>query len=203
MALVIPQSRQRLMRWKNGGGMTRELMRAPEDSSLETFDWRVSVATVQQGGDFSAFPGVDRSLAILEGTGLSLRLQDNDGATMQSLAPHDPVLRFAGEIAVESTLIDGGIVDFNVMTRRSRFAHTLDRIILNGQTRLTLATPSPGNMILLYVINGSCRVLPDQQRLHRGDAILFDQQDLGCRLEAVAAELMLVQLSALNLSPLA
>ncbi|MBB3212233.1 hypothetical protein FHW67_001513 [Herbaspirillum sp. Sphag1AN] len=205
MALLIPQSRQRLMRWKNGGGMTCELMRVPEDSSLETFDWRVSVATVQQGGSFSAFTGVDRSLAILEGKGLWLRLQsdDVDAGRTQSLTPRDPVLRFPGEINVESTLIDGGIVDFNVMTRRSRFDHTLERISLNGRTSLTLATPSPGDMIMLYVVNGSCLILAEQQRLHQGEAILFDQEDSGCRLEAVAAELMVVRLFAVNSSTLA
>ena len=48
MALLIPQSRQRQMRWKNGGGITCEIARRPQGSSLESFDWRVSVATVQQ-----------------------------------------------------------------------------------------------------------------------------------------------------------
>jgi uncharacterized protein len=123
--------------------------------------------------------------------------------TTQSLTPHDPVLCFPGEINVESTLIDGGIVDFNVMTRRSRFGHTLERISLNGQSRLVLATPSPGDMIMLYVVNGSCLLLPDQQRLRQGEALLLDQHDSGCRLEAVAAELMLVRLSALNLAAVA
>src|SRR5450830_1243673 len=121
MPQLIPQSKQRLMRWKNGGGMTCEIMRFPEESSLESFDWRVSVATVQQGGAFSVFPGVARSLAILEGKGITL---DIEGASQQ-LTPRDPVLNFDGESTVQSALIGGGIVDFNVMTRRSVCTHTL------------------------------------------------------------------------------
>ena len=195
------------MRWKNGGGITCELMRAPADSTLETFEWRVSVATVQQGGSFSRFPGVDRSLAILEGKGLLLKLTPGnaeglDGQpvsaldTSLSLTPRAPIWRFQGETGVESSLIDGAIVDFNVMTRRACFSHTLERMSLSGQT--SLPSLLPGAMLMLYVINGRCQVEPAQQQLAAGEAILLDQQDGHCRLDAVAVELMVVRLAPVN-----
>lgn len=34
------------------------------------FIWRISMARVEQPGPFSAFPGVDRVLAVLEGESL-------------------------------------------------------------------------------------------------------------------------------------
>lgn len=173
------------MRWKNGGGMTCEIARFPADSTLESFDWRVSVATVQQGGAFSVFPGIDRSLAILEGKGLLL---DIDGAA-QELTPRDAILRFAGETAVSSTLLSGGIVDFNVMTRRAHYTHTIERITVVQQTAL----PLNGDMVLIYVVNGSCS-LADGNKLHAGDAVMFEAEEKSCVLDASAAELMLIRL---------
>lgn len=165
--------------------MTCEIMRFPEDSSLESFDWRMSVATVQQGGAFSVFPGVDRSLAILEGKGLTLDV----GGVVQELTPRDAILRFTGETAVSSTLIGGGIVDFNVMTRRALYTHTVEHLTVVQQTAL----PLNGDVILIYVVNGSCS-LPDGNKLHAGDAVMFTTEEKSCVLDASAAELMLVRL---------
>jgi environmental stress-induced protein Ves len=187
MPTFIPQSQQRLMRWKNGGGMTCEILRFPPGSSLDSFDWRVSVATVQQGGMFSVFPGIARSLAILEGKGLMLDV----AGTSQELTPRDPIFCFDGETPVDSELIGGGIVDFNVMTRRSAYRHTLERLAITQQTTLT---PS-GDIMLIYVINGSCS-LPGGNKLHAGDAVWFEADEESCVLNACAAELMLVQLQA-------
>ena len=54
-------------RWKNGLGVTREIAAYPPGSDLDSFGWRVSMASVDTGGPFSSFPGVDRQLAVLEG----------------------------------------------------------------------------------------------------------------------------------------
>ena len=53
--------------WKNGGGSTRELLAWPH-----AHDWalRISVAAVERDGPFSAYPGVQRWLAVRMGIGL-------------------------------------------------------------------------------------------------------------------------------------
>src|SRR5258706_8972671 len=50
--------------WRNGGGLTRELLAWPDRS-----DWivRISVAEILASGPFSEFPGVDRWFAVLHG----------------------------------------------------------------------------------------------------------------------------------------
>ncbi|HWV09358.1 MAG TPA: HutD family protein, partial [Pseudomonas sp.] len=58
--------------WKNGGGETRELAIEPAGAALDEFEWRISSARVTAPGGFSSFPGIDRSLAILNGDGLGL-----------------------------------------------------------------------------------------------------------------------------------
>jgi uncharacterized protein len=66
---ILRAENYRRMPWKNGGGLTAEIAVSPESAGLDDFDWRVSMARVEAGGPFSLFPGVDRTLSILEGEG--------------------------------------------------------------------------------------------------------------------------------------
>ena len=38
--------------WKNSGGITREIAASPRGAALDTFDWRISIADVEQSGAF-------------------------------------------------------------------------------------------------------------------------------------------------------
>lgn len=60
------------MPWKNGGGMTRELVCQPPDADMDSFDWRVSIAHIASDGPFSSFSGVDRIITLLSGGGVHL-----------------------------------------------------------------------------------------------------------------------------------
>jgi uncharacterized protein len=117
---------RREMPWKNGGGLTSEVIVSPAGASFDTFDWRISIATIQTQGPFSALPGVDRRLVLLEGL-LALRIQDEAPV---ELSPNGPPVAFAGELPAYAELVTGPVTDLNVMTRRGRFrssieAHTL------------------------------------------------------------------------------
>lgn len=101
--------------WKNGGGGTREIVCRPPSAGMDGFDWRVSIATIAQAGPFSAFPGVDRVIMLLDGDGVHLRSSGGiDHRLDQSHAP----FAFPGDVALECTLLGGTSADFNVMTRR-------------------------------------------------------------------------------------
>ncbi len=63
------------MPWKNGGGETVEIAVFPPGAGVDDFDWRISMATVASDGPFSIFPGIDRTLSILDGAGLSLKME--------------------------------------------------------------------------------------------------------------------------------
>jgi environmental stress-induced protein Ves len=104
--------------WKNGGGSTREIACWPPGADLATFDWRISIATIGQGGPFSVFEGIDRQIMLLDGDGVQLR--SRDGTVDHRLdAPHRP-FAFSGDVALDCTLLGGSSNDFNVMTRRGR-----------------------------------------------------------------------------------
>lgn len=113
--------------WKNGGGRTRELLTWParDASGKDSGDgWalRISVADIDADGPFSAFPGVDRWFAVLEGAGV--RLTWPDGAR-DSVEPGDAPLQFRG--APHCTLLDGPTRDLNLMLRRDAGQGVMER----------------------------------------------------------------------------
>ena len=57
--------------WRNGGGVTRELIAWP---TPQDWDWRISVAEIEKDGPFSRFEGVERWFAVLGGAGVRLTL---------------------------------------------------------------------------------------------------------------------------------
>lgn len=103
------------MPWKNGGGSTREVVCQPPGAGMDRFDWRVSIASITQSGPFSVFPGIDRSIALLEGDGVQLRAPGHFDHRLDT--PAQP-FAFAGDLAVDCTLLGDASTDFNVMTRR-------------------------------------------------------------------------------------
>ncbi|HET9348929.1 MAG TPA: HutD family protein [Arthrobacter sp.] len=99
--------------WRNGGGVTRELASHPAAAG---WDWRVSIADVSKAGDFSAYPGMDRVLTVVEG---ELLLLSVDGAE-HPLEKYRP-FRFSGDAAATGALPTGDIRDLNVITRQGVF----------------------------------------------------------------------------------
>lgn len=102
--------------WKNGGGATREIACWPAGTGLDSFDWRISVATIAADGAFSLFAGSDRSITLLSGDGVLLHGEHGTHRLDQPLVP----FAFAGETPIRATLLGGASEDFNVMTRRGR-----------------------------------------------------------------------------------
>jgi environmental stress-induced protein Ves len=113
---LLAPSRYRRMIWKNGGGLTEEIATHPGDASLESFEWRVSVAEVARDGPFSRFPGVDRTITLIEGAGM--RLSGGFGDVMLR-TPFEPYAFDGGE-PIDCTLVSGPVRDFNAMVRRDR-----------------------------------------------------------------------------------
>jgi acyl-CoA thioester hydrolase len=107
---VYAWSRRRTLPWKNGGGVTHEL--------YDLDGLRFSIAEVARPGPFSAFPGVDRTIVLLEGERCVLQRGELD----VTLRPGVP-FAFHGEDAWACVSVQGPdegrpALDFNVMLRR-------------------------------------------------------------------------------------
>lgn len=94
--------------WRNGGGTTRELLAWP---SGQAWALRVSVAHIGRDGPFSAYPGVDRWFAVLEGAGVELTWQGHVAHVTRESAP----LRFDGGEGPVCRLLAGPTEDLNLM----------------------------------------------------------------------------------------
>ena len=145
--------------WKNGLGRTRELAAAPDGAGMEDFLWRVSVADVDSAASFSTFPGIDRTIVLLEGDGFHMHLDGGDShALTEPFAP----FAFAGEAKVAVTLVGGPTRDFNLMVRRDRAAGEVDVWRQPADCRWDART------VLLFCARGRLQV--DDAVLDTGDA---------------------------------
>lgn len=133
---ILRPADYRRMPWKNGGGETTEIAVSPPADGLAapgwTMDWRLSMATVAADGPFSSFPGIDRTLSVLDGA-LDLAIE---GQRM-ALTTDSPPCRFPGDARVEGFVVRGPVTDLNVMTRRDRYSHEVRRIVLAGTDSFT------------------------------------------------------------------
>ena len=164
---VIRTGECRVMPWKNGGGTTTEIALHPPGASLDTFEWRLSMAHVGTDGPFSSFPGIDRTLAVLAGAGIALTSDEAGAVTLQrASAPY----AFPGEWDVEGRLVDGPIDDLNIMTRRGRWQHRMQRLSGPGQHRL-----SRGELLVLVARCDGWTAQSEggSERIDTGDSVLL------------------------------
>lgn len=96
--------------WRNGGGTTRELLTHPAGPDWR---WRLSVADIDADGPFSAWPGVARWFAVVEGAGVELELPSG----RVTLRPGDAPLAFDGGAVPGCRLLAGPTRDLNLMLR--------------------------------------------------------------------------------------
>lgn len=150
--------------WKNGRGTTTELWRLERDGQLLV---RLSRAAVVEDGPFSLFPGIERSLTVLNGPGFRLT---GPGLNLRC-DPLTPVA-FPGDVEVTATET-GGLPsdDFNVMTarRQPKPAVTVSRNVdlpVNGILALYALGPCTVNGLAL---NGEDLVLTDGPAQVQGD----------------------------------
>ncbi|WP_153136340.1 HutD/Ves family protein [Paraburkholderia agricolaris] len=153
--------------WKNGGGVTREVVAFPAGAGLDAFTWRVSIADVAQAGPFSRFAGIDRTLALLSGAGMLLDETDATDAAgahaVKTYALTQPldIARFAGEARIDARLVDGATRDFNLMVRRG--AAVAESEVWRGATQRVLSA----DVVVLFCAGGSVSLaLGDEGQTH-------------------------------------
>ncbi|MBG6181441.1 HutD/Ves family protein [Arthrobacter sp. CAN_A1] len=179
-ALLLPASARQRVPWKNGGGYTTELVIRPDGDAPTPgtcpFDWRLSIATVDSDGGFSAFPGVDRSLMALSPQGLGLV----DNGTPVELRQHE-VHRFAGENEVAAVGVTAPTLDLNLMTRRAACSGDLQyRELTSGQV-----IEAESGAVVVVLLSGELSY--GGTRLAPHDAVLIDNGSAAFRGHAAVA----------------
>ncbi|GGU20394.1 HutD/Ves family protein [Streptomyces lavendofoliae] len=146
--------------WKNGGGVTRQIAAGPEGAGTQDFDWRVSLADVHEDGPFSAFPGTERLLTVVDGAGMDL-----DAGGRHLRAERYAPCPFPGDVPTGGRLLGGPVVNLNVMHRRGAVAATVT--VVRGGPAVTAA---PDATVLVVALDGPAEAAG--VRLARYDAVL-------------------------------
>lgn len=144
----------RRMRWKNGQGWTTEIAVSPVDAGLngKPFDWRISMADIEEDGEFSSFPGYDRTILVAEGKGMELNF---DAAPSQRLAEPYVPFGFRGEWHTRCRLLNSPVRDFNVMSARARWQHHCD--IARGG-KVTPARDRHAEILIAHCLRGHTEI---------------------------------------------
>jgi len=145
--------------WKNGGGVTTELAMEPAADGRPDgrFVWRVSIADVVEPGPFSAFPGYDRLIAVVEGDGMRLSV---DGAPPVERRRLDPAFAFPGEAPVWCEPTAGPIRDVNLMLDRASAAGMLTLLAGSAAQRANVHR-AEADVLLVHALAGMLTVTPE------------------------------------------
>jgi environmental stress-induced protein Ves len=173
--------------WKNGGGLTREILREPITGR---FRWRLSMAEVASSGPFSDFSGYRRVMTLLEGHGVRLRI-DGEARALRAVGE---IIEFSGAARTDCELIDGPCVDLNLMVDESLPAPAIQMM---GSAALsagfTLRAPPAGGRLLVVLEGGiSLGSGAGEVRLGRWDTALLEPDDGEVRLAALGASCRLL-----------
>ena len=188
MTQLIQYASLRSAPWKNGGGSTTEIAVSPAGAGLDEFDWRVSLATISQSGPFSSFPGIDRSLALVDGDGVLLDFGDERFV----LSPSEPLIEFAGEATVHATVSGQQTTDFNVMTRRGTCRHRLAPCTVKGKESLKRRSGTT----LLFLAEGEGLTLSSAREriaMVRYDTVVMEAEE-DWTMEAQQATVLVVDI---------
>ncbi|WP_054149330.1 HutD family protein [Rhizobium sp. AAP116] len=170
------------MPWKNGLGITREVISRPASDGAGGFDWRISLATVGTSGPFSVFAGIDRTIAVLEGDGMQLTV---DGRQQQPLLVGSPPFAFSGDAEVQADCLGGETLDLNVMSRRGFFVHRMTKIDVSAAQTLSVS----GDTVAI-VFRGDALVAIDSMgsEVGLGDIMISEQVPFEFTVEPRAAD---------------
>jgi environmental stress-induced protein Ves len=179
------------MPWKNGKGETVEIAVSPPapGATVDNFDWRISMATVAEDGPFSVFGGIDRTLSVLTGEGITLSVAGHAPTTLRR---ETPPYGFPADRETSATLVSGPITDLNVMSRRGAFTHAVERVV----TQKLALQPSAVMRIVLTLNDVS--VMREDIRLQPLDALFLEAGETARLSSASPATIYVVQIEGIN-----
>jgi environmental stress-induced protein Ves len=116
MRLLTP-AEFRTQPWKNGGGVTHEIIRWP-DSGDDDYEIRISIADDRTPGPFSRFPGYRRWSFLAGSAPIVLEI----GGAVHRLEARGDHVEVGGDVAITCELPAGPTRLFNILVRDGALA---------------------------------------------------------------------------------
>jgi len=160
--IILRAAGYRTVPWKNGGGLTREIVREPPEPTA--FDWRLSLATIDSPGPFSAFDGYRRTLVLVRGAGVELDFGPHGRSRLTVVGQS---VCFDGGWSTSCTLLHGQSTDLNLIVAKDRM-RSMSQSLSLAQAQPVQTAEWP--VTLVCCISGALRLTNSEGEI----------QDLGC-----------------------
>ena len=156
--------------WKNGGGVTTQLALHEEGGR---WLWRLSLAEVVRSGPFSDFSGYERTIMLLEGEGMELRIDESPGVDLRT--PYRPFV-FDGAARTACRLLGGPVKDLNLMVDERRARARVD--VIDPDSVGSVAPKS--SWALAFALRGFTRIAATtvERRLAPGELLRIDEAQI-------------------------
>jgi environmental stress-induced protein Ves len=164
MIRFIPQTSLVEGRWRNGQGVSWEIVSHREEGAAD-FSWRFAKARIDNDVPFSIYPGMDRVFMQISGNGLDLEFEGGRVLEVHdSFVPH----AFACDVPLTCKLRDGPCFDLNLFTARGVFEARPNVLKLNGTETLDLLNSEA----VFFALEGSVVLSGQGDKVHlqMGDA---------------------------------
>jgi environmental stress-induced protein Ves len=189
MINIIPAHNFKKLPWKNGKGETTELA-INSGGTLESFQWRLSIASVSEDGIFSNFAGYTRNLVLIEGDSIYLT---HDGDKTDKLAHILDFATFDGGNETIGTLQKGAIKDFNIITSKTKCETKIHTLV--AQTSLSI---NYNGLVFAFSLSDNIKLIEKQtiqHKINQGDLLqLMNPQNI----EISGKNLILVYIKNIN-----
>ncbi len=185
---VIPATAFKTVPWKNGLGHTTELA-INNGGNLANFDWRLSIASVVNDGEFSNFSGYQRNLVLIEGSGLIL---DHGNGDIDKLTNLLDIAHFDGGNKTHGSLVNGAIKDFNVITNQQSYNAQVDSY--TGSKKLSF-TPTVKTVAFVYSLTDETKIQSKQQSLQLPVGHLVKVEKTQDEIHIAGENLIVIQLT--------
>jgi environmental stress-induced protein Ves len=174
------------IKWKNGGGVTRNIATGLIENVVA---WRISRADVDIEGPFSNFAGLTRILTIVSQNAMNL---EHAGGVLHARS-WDP-LQFDGGLSVTSRLKDGPLTDLNLMFD-SKVCTGTARVVKGAQV---IQAPTSNDLSVVHILAGHPKV--GDVIFESGDTVFLDASDHGVVEVSVEDAVLVLTLQALDQS---
>lgn len=167
---VLPAADRADEPWRNGGGSTRQIAAL---SGRDGLACRLSMAKVETDGPFSVFPGVTRTIMVMDGGEMVLKVVGTE------VRLGSEPFTFDGEAMTHGSLLGSAVTDFNVMVSRGLFTASTERIAAGRSVFGAALQPSrlPATVVVVAPSSGA----------------RFEVAQLGLDLELAAYDAVMIE----------
>lgn len=169
MIKLIRNSNFKKMPWKNGQGMTIQILIEPDESELikNNFHFRFSSAPIDKEGEFSLFPGMERILIPIKGAGFQLN---------EHVFEKFEVAQFSGSDKTYCHLLKGPVIDFGIIFNPQLAEVSIKVLQLKTDLQFTL---DQQHKYFVTILDGN--LIFADQKLEPLETICFENESL-CKL---------------------